>query len=1070
MGSTIGSLFVELRASVDPFISDLKKAQREADATSKGIAPLTKGLKDLGEVATAAGTALTAGVTAPIVALGAVSIRAAADFESAFAGVRKTVDGTEEDFRQLSEGFRDMALQIPATVTELAGIGEAAGQLGIKKENILSFTETMSQLGVTTNLTSQQAATELGKFANIVQMSQGDFDRLGSTIVALGNAGASTESEIAAMSLRLAGAAHQVGMNEAQILSFASALSSVGIEAEAGGSAFSKVFIEMSASVEKGDENLALFAKTAGMSGAEFKRAFKDDAATAVIAFTEGLERTRKSGGSALSVLADLGIEEVRMRDALLRASSAGELFNEQMRIGTQAWKENTALTKEAEERYKTFDSQWQLFKNTLNDVAIELGMSLLPLLKDLLEIAKPIVTGIGEVVSIFSQLPEPVKAVAFGIAAVAAAIGPMLLGFGFVATHVASLIPAFLRVSQMLALSPTSLATVSGLASQAFTAMGGAMGILSGVVIVALVYSIYKLYDAYKSLIAAQGELEVAKANEQSSANRAIKTLRDHGIAIDVAGKSEAERTRLIGEAGKQLKLKLDAEADVKAGIAAHGAALRENSVAVDTHTKLTKEQTKAQKEAAKAAKDWAKDVKDATEDIAKANEKWYFERLKFKAESDKFWENERDQAEDTTKKVALEYVKNQAIITGALAKSKELALDTEKDYRKSLDKQLGYLSDRYVKESNAQVTQLNQLAGAYDDWEKKQEDKRKASFDSIRDSAGHIFDGLLAKGENVFTDLVTGLKGGVLSIGRAIFEDITASFLGPIKAKFDDFVGGVVDGLLSKITGKVSGLIGGLFGGGSGGNVPVGFDDTMKLLGNLGIGGAGAAGGAAAGGGTAAAGGSGGLGSVGALLTNPWTIAIGAGVVGITAWIKSQAHHEANTIVKNIENPFWEAWARILPTDNVSALAALSAGEAEGVGKNLFAMNANYLSLVNEFRKGGSDEELVARKSVANTQPHVTEALAALRMAITSGGGVPSFRVGTPSLPQDGLYLGHQGERIVTAQDNQELVPLLRAILGAIQAGQKIIINGRELMRTVAGDMYYLSREERVLFLGSK
>src|SRR5690606_39123325 len=144
-------------------------------------------------------------VTAPIVGLGTVATKSAVDFETAFAGVRKTVHATEEQFAELEQGIRELSKELPTAATDIAAVAESAGQLGIKTDNILKFTETVINLGEATNLTLDQAASEFARFANIVQMPQENFDRLGSSVVALGNNFATTESEIVEMGMRLAG-------------------------------------------------------------------------------------------------------------------------------------------------------------------------------------------------------------------------------------------------------------------------------------------------------------------------------------------------------------------------------------------------------------------------------------------------------------------------------------------------------------------------------------------------------------------------------------------------------------------------------------------------------------------------------------------------------------------------------------------------------------------------------------------------------------------------------------------------------------------------------------------------
>src|SRR5690606_33555925 len=174
------------------------------------------------------GKAVTAGGLAIAGGLGLAS-KSAIDFESALAGVRKTVDASEAEFAALERGIRDMSKELPASAIEIARVAEAAGQLGIETPHILKFTRVMIDLGEATNMTAETAATSLARFANIVQMPMENIDRLGSTVVALGNNLATTEAEIVEMGLRLAGAGHQIGLTEAQILSLAGALSSVGI-------------------------------------------------------------------------------------------------------------------------------------------------------------------------------------------------------------------------------------------------------------------------------------------------------------------------------------------------------------------------------------------------------------------------------------------------------------------------------------------------------------------------------------------------------------------------------------------------------------------------------------------------------------------------------------------------------------------------------------------------------------------------------------------------------------------------------------------------------------------------
>lgn len=348
------------------------------------------------------------------------AMKAAADaamaFESSFAGVRKTVDASEAEFAVLEQGMRDLAKTIPVNVNELNRIGEAAGQLGVEKSSILGFTETVAKLGVTTDIVGDEAATAMARIANVMQTPQDQFDRMGATIVALGNAGASTEADIVAMAMRIAGAGQIVGLTESEVLGFANALSSVGIEAEMGGSAISRVFIEIEKAVQTGGEKLDAFAAVAGMTGEQFAKAFERDAAGAMVTFIEGIGQMDAAGQNVFGTLEALGLSGIRTTQTLTQAAGAGDLFRESIELGSTAWEENTALTEEAGKRFETTASQMQLAQNRINDVAISFGQLLLPAIA-------AVVGAVGDVADLFGTLPGPAKAIALTLAGVAAAM-----------------------------------------------------------------------------------------------------------------------------------------------------------------------------------------------------------------------------------------------------------------------------------------------------------------------------------------------------------------------------------------------------------------------------------------------------------------------------------------------------------------------------------------------------------------------------------------------------------------------------------------------------------------------
>ena len=400
-----------------------------------GLHSFGEKMQGIGSKMQSVGSTLTKGLTVPLLAGAGVAVKAAIDYESAFAGVKKTVDGTPQQFTQLSNSIREMAKEMPSSAVEIAHVAEAAGQLGVPIGAIKDFSKTMINLGVSTNLSSEEAASSIAKIGNIMQVSGKDLGtwsgHFGSAVVDLGNHFATTERDIVEMTNRLAAGGKLAGLTTPEILGLATAMSSVGIEAEAGGSAMTQTLTGIGkavAGVGKGaSSKLKLIAQTAGMTAEQFSTAWKQKPAEALQAFIKGLQRAHDEGKNMDGILDELGMTGIRQGNMLKSLASASDQMGEAVRRSNGAWKENSALTEEARKRYETTESQLKIFKNKLTDIAIEFGGPLLKALNSGLDAAKPWLQTLSDMAKKFSEMSTEQQQSIIKWGALAAAIGPAL-------------------------------------------------------------------------------------------------------------------------------------------------------------------------------------------------------------------------------------------------------------------------------------------------------------------------------------------------------------------------------------------------------------------------------------------------------------------------------------------------------------------------------------------------------------------------------------------------------------------------------------------------------------------
>ena len=409
-----------------------------------------------GEKMVSIGKKMTVAVTTPLILLGKKLYGTATDYESAFAGVKKTTDATEEEFAVLYDQLLQIAETNPTGFVEAAGIMEMAGQLGVAKEELAGFTQAYIGLQESTNINGEDGAADLARFLNVTEKSTANIDRIGGVIVGLGNNFATTENEILQMATRMGATADLAGFSATEILAFSAALSSVGIRAEAGGSAAGKLmkkmqlaaevggtaqeklaaagyefesgldFVNALASMKKGDIadiadkmgmtvdavkdlgdswlSLEQFSEVMGMDKAGFLDSWDAGAAQSMLKFFQGLGNLDpESGNSILAQLAEMDITEIRLSNLVAAMAGNSAIFEAAL---TEAYKQyaadpnSNAMAEEVAKRYATQESQNAMLGNKLENSMADLGDNLVKALQPALDM-------INNLLNAFNQLSE---------------------------------------------------------------------------------------------------------------------------------------------------------------------------------------------------------------------------------------------------------------------------------------------------------------------------------------------------------------------------------------------------------------------------------------------------------------------------------------------------------------------------------------------------------------------------------------------------------------------------------------------------------------------------------------
>lgn len=392
------SRVIDLRTHLVNAQNELKKMKEEMWQIS--TQKITKPLEDFEKATKSVGDALDTiankfkWISATAGGMLGGAMKSAIGFDSAMASVKKTVEASDEEYIALSKEIRQISKEIPVAAKDFAELVSLSGQLGVTKDDVIDFTRTVADLGVATNLTSEEAGTMLAQFFNVT--SKGDFSNVqnfASALVELGNKAATTEKDIMELAFRLSGAATNVGFTQQQILGLSTALASAGLNSEAAGGSISQVLQNIqkvvSGVADGSKDKLEAFGKVIGKTGDEFKKMWGEDAYGTFQLVIEGLGKLNEEDKDLITTLDELGIKSIRQTDSMSRLSLASETLAKYTDMANKAFTDNKALSDEAQRRYETFASQITILKNNLTDLAITIGDRLTPYISRFSEFIK---------------------------------------------------------------------------------------------------------------------------------------------------------------------------------------------------------------------------------------------------------------------------------------------------------------------------------------------------------------------------------------------------------------------------------------------------------------------------------------------------------------------------------------------------------------------------------------------------------------------------------------------------------------------------------------------------------
>lgn len=492
---------------------------------------------------------------------------AANTIDSAYRDMRKTVNGTEEDFESIRASAIKFSQTHSVSADTLLEMEALGGQLGVTTEKLedgrtalQAFGETTSNLDIATDINADTIALKLGQITNVMSdLDFTTFDNFADALVRLGNNVPATESAIMDVVQRISAVANVTNMSTPQLLAWGSAIASTGTQSESAATAITKTITQIGQAVADGGSKLQGFADIAHMSADEFKKAWETSSSDALEAFVVGLSKLTEPTTAAIEALDSVGIKSARQETSILALSQTINTLHDSMTMATDAfngiddkWGKAGDAAIEAQNKSQGFSGALAIMQNNAANLAASMGDGLIPLMEaastifsTLTDILNAIPAPVKTAVALFGGMTVAVSAIVPVIDLLAKGVSTVL--FTMANTHgITEFVMTLTNLKDVMLGAKAAGANLSGvLSGMSILKFAGVTAAVAA--FAALASAVMDAVEQFKAAQKAEQDFESASQRLSAAANGATGSSKSMSEGIKEISVSASEATEYI-------------------------------------------------------------------------------------------------------------------------------------------------------------------------------------------------------------------------------------------------------------------------------------------------------------------------------------------------------------------------------------------------------------------------------------------------------------------------------------------------------------------------------------------